>query len=164
MRYLGFLLISAAAAMLVSERCASILRAAREYKSVLSLLLYLKSSVMTERRTPAEAVIAFSEREEGRDIPWLSELRSEMCVNAFLRERRILSAESSLDGREREALAGLFFELGKHTAEQEIQRISSIVSLFEKKSTERADSAEKSVKGAWILYVTAVIGGFILVI
>ena len=74
--------------------------------------------------------------------------------------------QNSIDQQYPHTPAGEHYGTGQPSAaaEQEIQRISSIVSLFEKKSTERADSAEKSVKGAWILYVTAVIGGFILVI
>ena len=164
MIYLGFILVALAAGFLVYEKTAAMKRGADEYSATLALLVSLKSAVSSKIRTPPEVLSSFLGGELGASIPWLSSLTDEGRVNSFLREGGLLSAETQLSAEDKDALSDFFLELGRNSREEEAERIDRIIALFEKREGEVRESAEKSVKSAWVLFVTAALGIFILII
>lgn len=161
---IGIVLIAIAAGIMLYEKTAKIQREAEEYLAIHTLLLYLKTSIISERRTPAEAILSFSKRGESGAIPWLSDLTDKERVNSFFRERRLESSESELSIEDKNALCSFFADFGKHTAEEECERLSGITSLFARRGEAKSINAEKNVKSLWVLFSTAVLGAFILLI
>lgn len=164
MLYVGFTFISLALGLFVYDKCALIRQAAVEYSQTFALLVYMRGAVVSERRTPAEAIIAFSKTKDGMALPWLKELSTADRVNSFLREKRLLSSSTALQRDDAVVLADFFADFGMHTAEDEILRLDSVIKPFERKSQEKSASAEKEIKAVRILFVTVVLGLFILMI
>ena len=164
MLYLGFLLISLAAGLMLYEKTERMKRERDEYFAVLSLLLYFKGGIAAERHTPAELFIGFSKKDEARAIPWLSSLDGGDRVTSFMRERRILSAVTLLSDADKKRLSELFSELGMHTASEEGERLGGEIARFSAIAEEKKVSCEKSIKAYWLLFLTVTLGIFIIIL
>lgn len=164
MRFLGFLLLAFASGVMVYEKISLMRQRAAEYTATHSLLVYVKGALASERRTPAEALLGFGRGELGEALPWLKCLDTWDRVNSFLRERELLTSETALDYDDKAALSDFFFDFGKHTAEEELSRLSGIIELFEKRAKENSAAAQKDEKSLWILFVTVALGVFILIL
>lgn len=194
MLYLGFLLLSFAAGLLLYEKTLKIKRERDEYLAVLSLLVYFKGGIASARRTPAELFFEFSKRNEAAALPWLSQIfegGKEPCdapfckiasdgevsgtspaeignsgerVTSFMREKGLLSAETLLSETDKKRLCELFCGLGKHTAETEAERLEAEITHFSKTAEEKKSTAEKSIKAHWLLFLTVALGIFIVIL
>ena len=164
MFYLGYFLILVSVGLFVSSHCSSVRKAVNEYAAVLALLVYLRGAIAAERRTPSEAIASFAKSEKGILIPWLFELKDGERVNSFLRERRLLSEESSLSQDDKKTLSGFFEDFGKGCIDDELLRLDRIISLFEKSVGERRAAAENNIKSTWVLFITVALGLLILII
>ena len=178
----GFLLVAVAVASAVYDRNVKIRRCSDEYGALASLLVYFKGGLASERRTPAELFYTFSKREEARSLAWLGSLFGENGapdgrekaqaeardtperVTSFMRERGILTAESYLTAEDKERLASLFSDFGKHTAAEEITRLDAEIEHFLKRADAVRESGEKNIKASWLLFVTATVGAFIILL
>lgn len=182
MLLLGFLLVAVAVASAVYDRNVKIRRCSDEYGALASLLVFFKGGLASERRTPAELFYTFSKREEARSLAWLGEIFGENGTSAssekttseirdigervtsFMRDKGILTAESCLYCEDKERLASLFSDFGKHTATEELKRLDGEMEYFLKRAADVHDAGEKNIKASSILFVTATVGAFIILL
>ncbi len=164
MIYLGFILTLISFGFFVSSLCASIRKSGNEYAAVLELLVYIRGALLAERRTPSEAIASFARSDRGRAVPWLFELQDGDRVNSFLRERRLLTVESSISQDDKKALCDFFADFGKFCADEEKLRLDRIITAFEKNVGEKFASMENNIKSIWVLFITAALGLLILLI
>lgn len=162
MLYLEFLLLSLCAGFLLYEKTVSLKRQEDEYSAVLSLLIYIKGGLASERLTPAQMIASFSERSEAQNIPWLSQMLE--STTSFMRDRRLLSCESRLLSGDKERIASFFADFGKSIAEEESKRLDTQIASLTKKSAELSLSFEKNSRAWWILFTTAVLGLLIIIL
>lgn len=178
----GFLLVSLAVAAALYERNVKIKRCSDEYTALTSLLVYFKGGLASERRTPRELFSEFNKKEEARSLAWLGEIFGENGASAspekttseirdigervtsFMRERGILTAESYLSGEDKERLASLFSDFGKHTAAEETSRLDGAIEYFSARESAVREAGEKNIKASWLLFVTATVGAFIIML
>ena len=164
MIYFGFLLVAASIGAILYEQCDKIKRKCAEYKEILDLLICIKGAIATGRRTPKEAVVSFLKNGGGEGIPWLSANDGGERVSSFFREKKLLSSESRLDDEDKLSLAGFLCELGISSLDEERARVEKIISLFEKRAEEVKQNTQTNVKAAWILFIAAALGGFIIIL
>lgn len=164
MLYLGFLFIVVAAGTVVYSECEKMKKRSLEYTELLSLLVCLKGAVATGRKTPKEAVASFLQRGSGSNIPWLVGMEDGERVSSFFREKRILSSQTQLFEEDKAALADFFFEIGMYTADRERERVDKIILRIEKKEEELRRSTQNNTKAAWILFLSASLGLFIIIL
>ena len=182
MLLLGFLLVALAVATVIYDRNMKIMRCSDEYGALTSLLVYFKGGLASERRTPIELFSEFNKKEEARSLVWLGSLFGEngTCassekttseirntgerVTSFMRERGILTAESYLSAEDKERLASLFSDFGKHTAAEETSRLDGAIEYFSARESAVREAGEKNIKASWLLFVTATVGAFIILL
>ena len=178
----GFLLVAVAVAAVLYERTAEIKRRSDEYGALAALLVYFKGGLASERRTPAELFYTFNNKEEARSLAWLGEIFGESSapdspeetsakisgtrerVTSFMRERGILDAKSYLSGEDKDRLASLFADFGKHTAAEELSRLDGAIEHFSKRAADVREAGEKNIKASWLLFVTGTAGAFIILL
>ena len=178
----GFLLVAAAVASVLYDKNVKIGERIAEYTALAALLVCFKGGLVSERRTPAELFCAFSKREEARSLAWLGEIFGENSVSdntektpseigntrervtSFMRDKGILTAESGLCHEDKERLASLFADFGKHTAAEELKRLDGEIEYFTKRAAAVREEGEKNIKARRLLFVTAAAGAFIILL
>ena len=163
MIYLGFLLAAVGVGVAVYGYCETLKKIDREYADTLSLLVYLKGAVLSEKRTPREAITRFM-KSGGVDIPGGSVLSDEAFCD---RESCGLTASYSpslLFEKDRELLSDFLSKLGRGTLDEERARIGGVIDKMEKSAEEIRVESEKKQKSLWVLYATAALGALLVII
>ena len=178
---LGFLLTALAAAFVIFDKNARTRREAEEYSALLALLVCFKGGLAAARRTPSELFAGFHEREDSAALPWLAHLfepsmasdGSGTCadfndvgerVALFMRERSILTAETQLSAEDKERVASLFYDFGRHAADEEINRLDGEIAHFSEREGKVRERCDKSVKVSWLLFVTVCAGALLIIL
>ena len=163
MLYLGFLLVSVGAGIIVYGECEKIKRRAGEYSETLALLVYLRGAVASGI-APAEAVASFFKKGHGEALPWLFSHVDKERLTPFFRARKLLDSPSLLLGEDKSALAEYFADLGLQGVARESEKTEKIIAKIEKSEEAVRTGAEKSVKSAWVLFVSSAIGLLIVML
>ena len=156
MKILGIILFAAAAAFFYKDYADSLKDRLDEYEALAALFSHIGASVAEGRRTRAEAIRSFD----------FSPYNIDSFKESVLLQRReeIEKSLIKIDGEDSSAIAD-FFTLGaSRTVAEELEGIKKISLRIEGKLTSTRDEYPKRRRAAFIVFITAVVCVFFLLI
>ncbi len=154
MKMIGIALLSLCAFFLVKEYTNEKSRRALEYSEIYRLISHIKTEVSDTGKSLGEALSGFYSN-PFEESGFIEILKSSTGTNSHGWREKIEMSKLYIDGEDRLRIISFFSDFGKHGIEEELNRISEILSYFNLKQNSISEKTSKDIKVAWLLFATS---------